>query len=85
MIDQAIAELAGDHVLDGLDFLVAEFDDRAGADIDQVIVMFVRDQFEPGAAILEIMLGDQPRFLEQIDGAVDGRQRDAVIDGRGAR
>ena len=77
VVDEPIAEALGDQLLDRLDFLVAELDDLAGADVDQVVVMLVGDRLEAGTAILEIMLGDEPGFLEQIERAVDGRQRDA--------
>ena len=84
MVDEAVAEPLGDHLLDGLDLLVAELDDLAGADVDQVVVVLVGDQLEAGAAVLEVVLGDEPGFLEQVDRAVDGRERDARIDVRGA-
>src|SRR3569832_1845742 len=79
MIDEAVAEPLGDHLLDGLDFLVAKLDDLAGADIDQVIVVLVGDRLEPGATILEIVLENQAGFLDQVEGAVDGRERYARI------
>ncbi len=85
VVDQPVAEALGDDLLDGLDLLVAELDDLAGADVDQVVVVLVGDQLEAGAAVLEIVLGDEPGFLEQVEGAVDGRQRDARDRSRWAR
>ena len=39
MVDQLVAELAGDELLEALDLLVAKLDDVAGLQVDQVIVM----------------------------------------------
>ena len=82
VIDEAIAEALGDKILDRLDLLVAELDDLAAADIDQMVVVLVGDRLEAGAAILEIVLGDEPGLLEQIEGAIDGRQRNARVAAR---
>jgi hypothetical protein len=84
VIDEPIAQTLGDHFLDGLDFLVAELDDEAGTDIDEMVVVLVGDEFETGAAVLEVMLGDEPGLFEEVDGAIDGRERNARVDGRGA-
>src|SRR5690606_8859117 len=48
-----------------------------------MVVVLVGDELEAGAAVLEVVLGDQPRFLEQVEGAVDRRQGDARVDGAG--
>ncbi len=48
-------------------------------------MVLVGDQLEAGAAVLEIVLGNEPGFLEQVHRAVDGRERDARIDRGGAR
>ena len=84
VVDQPVAQALGDDLLDGLDLLVAELDDLAGADVDQVVVVLVGDQLEARAAVLEVVLGDETGFLEEVDGAVDGRERDARIDLRRA-
>jgi hypothetical protein len=69
VIDQAIAKALGDHLLDSLDLLIAKLDDRTRADIDQVVVVFVGDEFEAGATVLEIVLGDEPGLFEQVERA----------------
>ena len=84
MIDELIAQALGDDFLDGLDLFVPELDDLPGPDVDQVIVVLVGDQLEARAAILEVVLGDEPSFLEEVHGSVNGRKRDTGIDRRGA-
>ena len=84
MVDQPVAEALGDQLLDGFDLFVAKLDDGARADVDHVVVMLVGNQLEAGAAVLEVVLGDQPGFLEQVQRAIDGRERNTRIDGAGA-
>ena len=77
MVDQAEAELLGDPPLQRLQFLIDEFDDVAGLDVDQMVVMGLRRRFVARAAVAEIVPFQDARFLEQADGAVDGGDRDA--------
>src|SRR6188472_2585405 len=70
VIDQLVAELAGDLGLQLLDLLVGEFDHLAVAQIDQMVVMAVAHLLVAGAALAEIMPLDDPGVLEQLDGAV---------------
>ncbi len=72
MIDELVAKPLGDQILDRLDLFVAELDDLARADIDEVIVMLVGDRLEARAAVLEIVLGDETGFLEQVQRPIDG-------------
>src|SRR5215217_1085930 len=41
VVDQLVAELAGDGLLQGLDLLVDELDDLAGLHVDEVVVVDV--------------------------------------------
>src|ERR1700710_2452578 len=80
VIDQLVAELAGDLGLQFLDFLGSEFDHLAVAQIDQVIVMTVAHLLVAGAAFAEIVPLDDAGVLEQFYGAVYRRDRDLVVD-----
>ena len=84
MIDQAIAQPFGDLALQGFKFGIDEFDHLAGFDIDHVIVVRLGRGFVTGAAIAEIVAIQNAGFLEQAHRAVDGGNRDARIDRRGA-
>src|SRR5882672_12903219 len=80
VIDQLVAELAGDLGLQFLDFLGGEFDHLAVAQIDQVIVMAVAHLFVAGAALAKIMPLDDSGVLEQFHGAIYRRDRNLVVD-----
>ena len=80
VIDQFVAELARDFGLQALDFLRLEFDHLAAAQIDQMVVMGFGRGFVARAAFAEIVPLDDAGILEQAHGAVDGRNRDAVVD-----
>src|SRR5262249_15735075 len=84
VIDQAIAELAGDLGLQLLDLLRGEFDHLAVAQIDQMIVMAVAHLLVARAPFAEIVSLDDAGILEQFDGAIHRRDRDLVIDRRAA-
>jgi len=80
VIDEAEAQFLGDAALKILQLLIDEFDDIAGLDIDQMVVMGFRRRFVAGAAVAEIVPLQDPRFLEQADGAVDGGDGNAGIE-----
>ena len=84
MIDEAKAESFGNALLERFEFLVVKFDDLAGFDIDQMIVMVVGHRFVARPPVTEFMPLKDSRFLEQADGAVNGRDRDFWIDRCGA-
>ncbi len=50
MVDQPEAEPFGDRLLQPLDLLVAELDDLAGPQVDQVVVVLVGDGLVARAA-----------------------------------
>src|SRR5229473_8548320 len=80
VIDQLVAELAGDFSLQLLDLLGGEFDHLAVAQIDQMVVVAVAHLFIAGAALAKVMPLDDAGVLEQLDGSVHRRDRDLVVD-----
>src|SRR6476620_7925483 len=80
VIDQPVAEFAGDLGLQLLDFLGGELDHLAVAQIDQVVVMAVTHLLISRAALAEIVALDDSGVLEQLHSAVHSRDRDLVID-----
>ena len=75
----------GDPPLKLLQLLVDEFDDVAGLDVDQMVVVGFRRRLIARAAVAELVPLEDPRLFEQADGAIDRRDRDVGIDRRGAR
>ena len=80
MIDQLVAEFAGDLRLQLLDLFRGELDHLAVAQIDQVVVVRVGNLFEPGATLAEIVPFDDAGILEQFYRSIHGRYGDAVVD-----
>src|SRR5262249_40408286 len=80
VIDQLVAELAGDLGLQLLDFLGRELDHLAITQIDQMVMMTVAHLFVARAACAKIMTFDDAGILEQLDRAIDRRDRDLVVD-----
>src|SRR5882724_1587384 len=84
VIDQFVAELAGDFGLQLFDLLGGEFDHLAVAQIDQMVVVAVAHLFVAGAAFAKVVPLDDAGVLEQLDGAIHRRDRDFVVDGDAA-
>src|ERR1700730_15895774 len=80
VIDQFVAEFAGDFGLQFFDFLGGEFDHLAVAQIDLMVVMAVAHLFVAGTALAEVMPFDNAGVLEQLDGAIYSRDRNLVVD-----
>src|SRR5260370_40180148 len=80
MIDQLIAELAGDFGLQLFDFFVGEFDHLAVAQIDQMIVMAVTHLLIAGAALAKIVPFNDASVLEHFHGTIDRRDRARGVD-----
>ena len=80
MVDQPVAELARDLGLQLFDFFRLEFDHFAAAQIDQMVVMAIPAGFVARAALAEIVPLDDAGILEQPHGAIDGGDRDPVVD-----
>src|SRR3954464_5913444 len=76
VINQLVAELAGDLGLQLLDLLGGELDHLAVAQIDQMIVMAVGHLLIARPAFAEIVPLDDPGILEQFYGAIHRRDRD---------
>src|SRR6476659_7130579 len=84
VIDQLVAELAGDLGLQLLDLFRGELDHLAVAQIDEVIVMAVAHLFVARATLAEIMPLDDTGILEQFYGAIYRRDRDLVVNSHAA-
>src|SRR5260370_643685 len=78
--DQLVAEFVGDDLLQLLDLLVAELNDPAALQIDQVIVMGARHFLVARTAVAEIMAGENVGLFKQPHGAVDGGDADPRIE-----
>ena len=78
VIDQLVAELAGDLGLQLLDLLRGELDHLAVAQVDQMIVVAIAHLFVASAALAEIMPLDDAGVLEQLDRAIDRGDRNLV-------
>src|SRR5687768_5142614 len=83
VIDEIETELFGHTPLEPLDLLVDEFDHAAGGQIDQVVVV-IADLLIARAAVAEIMALEDAGILEQLHGAIHGRDRNMRVDGDGA-
>src|ERR1700682_6320627 len=84
VIDQLVAELAGDFGLQLFDLFVGEFDHLAVAQIDQMVVVAVAHLLVAGAAFAKIVAFDDAGVLEQLYRPIYRRDRDLVIDGDAA-
>src|SRR4051794_7155886 len=80
VINQLVTEPARDLGLELLDFFGLEFDHLPGAQVDQMVVMRVRDLLIARPAFAEIVPLDNAGILEQLDGPIDRRNRNIFID-----
>ncbi len=81
MADQLEAEFLRNALLQALDFLVAELDDVAGLDIDEMIVVLARGFLEAHTASTEVVARNDSLAGQKTNGAIDGGERNAGIDG----
>src|SRR5437868_8488286 len=65
MIDQLIAEFAGDKALQLFDLLVAKLDHATGLHVDQMVVMVGRHLFVARTPVAEIMTRQDIGLLEK--------------------
>src|SRR5215468_9056442 len=77
--DEAETQIARHPLLQALDLLVAELDHLTAFDIDQMVVVAARRFLVATAASPEVVSLQETIGREELDGAVDGRQRDAGI------
>ena len=76
VVDEAVAEPAGDLGLQRLDLLGPELDHVAGLEVDQVVVVLARGLLVARAPAAELEPLDDALGLEELHGPVDGRERD---------
>ncbi len=84
MINQPIAQLLGNLALECFQLRIDEFDDFAGFNINQMIVMSLWRCFVASAAIAEIVALKDPRLLKQPHCTIDGSDRNAGVLFNGA-
>src|SRR5687767_2513402 len=65
VVDQAEAELLGDLLLQGLEFLVMELDHLAGFHVDQMVMVVVGDRLISRPAVAKFVTLKDACFLEQ--------------------
>ena len=82
VINQSISKPLSDNLLQCLKLRVDEFDDLAGFDIDQMVMMRFRRCFITGAAVTEIVAVQYPCLFEKADSAVYGGNRNFGVDCR---
>ena len=80
MINQPVTQLLGDLALQLFNLFVRKLYHAARLHIDQVVVMRLGCFLVPRATVAEIVAGEDVRFLEQTNGPVNGRDRNARID-----
>src|SRR5580658_3873162 len=85
VIDQSVAQPLGDVALQLLDILVAELDDAAGLEIDEMVVVVRRHLLVARPAVAEIMARQDACLLEEPHCAIDRGDADFGVDlGRAA-
>src|SRR6187551_3816934 len=80
VIDELVAELAGDLALQPLDLLGLEFDHLAATQVDQMIVMRIGNLLIARAALAKIMARDDAGIFKQLYRAIDRRDGDVLVD-----
>jgi len=83
MVNQPVAKSLGNLSLQFLNRFVVKFDDLAGFDVDQMIMMLIGRRLVARAAIPKIMPFENAGIFEKTNGAIDGGDRNAAIDCRG--
>lgn len=83
MIDQAIAKLFGDLLLQCLEFRIDELDDFSAFDIDQVVMVCLGCGFVARTPVSEIVPVEDAGLFEQSDGTIDRRDRNPGVHRRG--
>jgi hypothetical protein len=79
MANQPIAKLARNLMLEALNFRIAEVDDLASLQIDQVVVMFAWDALVPQSAVPEGVTFNDSLARKKLQNPIDGRAGDARI------
>src|SRR5688500_1799622 len=84
MGDEAEAEPLRDLGLEGLNLLGAELDHVPRREVHEVVMVLPRGALVAGAAVAKRQTLYDALVLEQLDRPIDGRERDAVVDGGSA-
>src|SRR5690606_31573174 len=84
VMDDVVAELARDLLLELLAPAGLELEYGARVEADPMVVMLAVGRLEAGRAALEGVAVDGADTLQQLHRPVDGGERDAGIDGDGA-
>ena len=80
VVYELVTKLFSNDFLKFLDFLICEFDDPPGFEINQMVVMLFAGLFITRPAIAEIMALDDTGFFQQAHCAVNGGNADAAIN-----
>ena len=82
-MDDLVAKLGGDLALEVFDLLGPELGDLAADKVDDVVVVRGVGDFVAGPAVFQGEPQDHALAFENREGAVDGGQRQAVVEGAG--
>jgi hypothetical protein len=74
VVRQADTVTCGDFTLARFNGIIAEFNDLAAIQADQVIVVMLLSQFEYRFTAFEIMTGDNARVIKLVQHTIDGCQ-----------
>ena len=83
MVNQPVAQFFGNLFLQGLQFRIDKLYHLAGFDINQMIMMRLRNGFVACASVTKIVAVENARLFEQANRPVDSRNRNPGIDRRG--
>lgn len=81
MIDEPITEFLRDTPLQFFEFLIDKFDDLAGFNVDEMIVVIIGRRLIPRPAVAEIVAFEDSGLLEQPNRPVNGGNRNAAVHG----
>ena len=79
MINEPKAQFFSDLALELFQLFIDKFDNLAGLDIDQMIMMLIGSRFVSRAPIAKIMALENAGLFEQADCPIDGGDRDSTI------
>src|SRR5262249_24758200 len=77
---QLIAKFIGYEPLQPFNLLIPKFDNPPGLEVDQMVMMSAGHLLVAGPAVAKIMLGENIRFLEQSNRAVDRCDTDVRVE-----
>ena len=83
VIDEAEPDAFRDSLLERFELVVDELNDVSGLHIDEMVVVAFGRGLVARASVAEFVAFEDSRLFEQPDGAIDRRDGDVWIDGRG--